>query len=330
MREACQGNNTSVPLQYLVLLGLIVGTALAACTTTPPEIASTDPTTLREESWELQKAGNDRAAIKLAERAVEIAEQDATNNPLVLAECLENLARRKERADQGWNGVNLYRRALLLRRKAPEQTELDLVRHLNQLAMRETWAHNTPGAFAMYKESVTILESNLGPESPELEEPLHRLGNLYQIWNESARAEAYHLRAIDIVVKAHGADHLLTARSLNHLITHYQNAGQVEQEKQAILRQLAIRETATLTPPQDLSNSLTRLAKLYTRQGEYAKAEPLYQRAINLFQEPGGWWKELQSNQLDLAELYLRARQPTKAARWTMEALITETLYGNT
>ena len=96
-----------------------------------------------------------------------------------------------------------------------------------------------------------------------------------------AKAEPLYRRALAIHEKALGPEHPATATSLNNLAVLYRGDGRLRQGRAALCgAHLAIREKALGPEHPETANSLNNLAVLYKAMGDYAKAEPLYQRAL--------------------------------------------------
>ena len=97
------------------------------------------------------------------------------------------------------------------------------------------------------------------------------------------RAEPLYLRALAIREQALGSDHPDTALSLNNLALLYDSQGK-SWPKPLYVRALKICEQQLGPEHPNTASSLNNLAMLYHAQEQYERAEPLYQRAIAIWQ----------------------------------------------
>jgi tetratricopeptide (TPR) repeat protein len=271
----------------------------------------------------LYGVGFDQGALYLAEQAVWIAEYEHPAEPLTLAYSLDVHAYVHPFEDNPERKLDLLRRALAVRKTAPHLPKLELIDHIMRLANYERFAEQEEGpspSLLLYTEAVDLIETNFGPYHPKLIEPLHRIGVHYQESGDFAQAESYHVRAVEIAEVAYGASHRQTATALNHLIAFYEHAAQTEAEERTIQRQLSIRLAHAAQDPDLVANSLCRLADFYTRQGQYAKAESLFERCISFASDSPAPNTELAHCQERFAAMFLANHQPENALRWLLAA----------
>ena len=115
---------------------------------------------------------------------------------------------------------------------------------------------------------------------PEATRLLNQAGYYLYEHAQYTEAEPLYQRALAIREKMLGAEHLLTASSLNNLAALYESQGKYEQAEPLYQRALAICEKELGADHPDTATSLNNLARLYHTQGKYEQAEPLFQRAL--------------------------------------------------
>ena len=179
-----------------------------------------------------------------------------------------------------------------------------------------TWrALHDQGLYAkaepLYQRALAIDEKALGPEHPDTATSLNNLAVLYDAQGHYAKAEPLYQRALAIREKALGPEHPDTATSLNNLAELYSTRASTPRPSRstsALWR--SVKKPwgrSTLIPP-PASTTWRRS----TTQGHYAKAEPLYQRALAIREKTLGPEHPDTANSLNnLAALYTpRATTP--------------------
>jgi CHAT domain-containing protein/Tfp pilus assembly protein PilF len=103
-----------------------------------------------------------------------------------------------------------------------------------------------------------------------------------KLYQQGRYAEAIPLaqKAVDILEKALGPEHIDVANSLNNLALLYLSMGNYAKAEPLYQRALAIREKVLGPEHTEVAASLNNLAGLYRSSGNFANAEPLYQRAL--------------------------------------------------
>jgi CHAT domain-containing protein/tetratricopeptide (TPR) repeat protein len=130
----------------------------------------------------------------------------------------------------------------------------------------------------LMKRALTIAETALGPDHPDVGSDLNILARLYRNQGRYAEAEPLMKRALAIAEKAH--DDRNVAGALKELSVLYENQGRFAEEEPLIKRALAIDEKAYGRDHPDIGVDLNLLARLYRHQGRNTEAEPLYRRAL--------------------------------------------------
>ncbi|WP_347280011.1 tetratricopeptide repeat protein [Leptolyngbya sp. FACHB-8] len=134
----------------------------------------------------------------------------------------------------------------------------------------------------LYQRSLSILESTLGENHPDVAISLNNLAELYRLQGNYEAAEPLYQRSLSIRESALGENHPDVATSLNNLALIYQAQGNYRAAEPLYQRSLSIYETALGENHPDVGSSLNNLASLYRVQGNYRVAEPLYQRSLSI------------------------------------------------
>jgi tetratricopeptide (TPR) repeat protein len=137
-------------------------------------------------------------------------------------------------------------------------------------------------AAPFYERALSIRETTLSPEDPDVAKSLNDLAGLYDDQGQYSKAEPLFKRALDIRTKVLPPKHPDVAKSLNDLALLYSKQGEYGKAEPLFERALAIWEKTLGPEHPDLATSLDNQAGLYCDQGEYSKAEPLYERALRI------------------------------------------------
>ena len=135
----------------------------------------------------------------------------------------------------------------------------------------------------LFQRALKIREKALGPDHPDTATGLNNLAELYRSMGDYAKAEPLFQRALKIREKALGPDHPDTATALNNLAAAVSIPWVItpKPNRSFSARSRSMRKPSapiTQTPPRPS----TIWRQLYHSMGDYAKAEPLYQRALKI------------------------------------------------
>ena len=133
----------------------------------------------------------------------------------------------------------------------------------------------------LYQRALRILEQCLGPDYPQMTDPLNGLAHLYHDQGKYAEAEPLYQRALQIEERYPGPKLPVVATLLNNLANLYCDQGKYTEAERLYQQALQIKEQYGLEHPQ-VAYPLHNLATLYREQGKYAEAERLYQRALRI------------------------------------------------
>ena len=137
----------------------------------------------------------------------------------------------------------------------------------------------------LYRRALTIREKALGPEHPDVAQPLNNLALLYYATGRKEEAEPlYQARPRD-QGEGLGPDHPDVAQSLNNLALLYYATGRKEEAEPLFKRAIAIGEKMLGPEHPDLATWLNNLAALYYATGRKEEAEPLLKRALTILEK---------------------------------------------
>jgi tetratricopeptide (TPR) repeat protein len=165
------------------------------------------------------------------------------------------------------------------------------------------------GAYAQalpwYKQGLSMVQTRLGPEHPDVASSLHNLAWLYHDQGRYEAAEPLYQQALELNQRLLGLGHPDVATSLHNLAGLYQAQGRYEAAEPLLQQALELRQQLLGPEHPDVANSLHNLAVLYHDQGRYEAAEPLYQQALELIQRLlGAEHPAVASSLHNLAALY--------------------------
>jgi tetratricopeptide (TPR) repeat protein len=154
----------------------------------------------------------------------------------------------------------------------------------------------------LYRQALAIYEKQMQPEhSYGTLFPMTNLAQLYIEQKKYILAESLCQQALTIAEQQFGSEDPRLCHRLNDLADCYCKQGKYTLAEPLYQRALAIDEGVALQPEQwfghrpnerilrilslDVANALNRLAHLYSKQGKYAEAELLYQRALPIYEQ---------------------------------------------
>jgi len=143
----------------------------------------------------------------------------------------------------------------------------------------------------LFRRSLAIMESQLGPGHLDTAVAMNNLADLYQVSGRAAEAEPLYLRSLEIKEQQLGASHPETARTLNNLAGWHAEQGNIAEAEKYFRRTLEIFETHLDPHHPHTATALGNLALIYQGQGRHAEAEPLVAR--NLASTTAQWRRVL-------------------------------------
>ena len=309
---------TLMAVAVLLVLALFVPSVFA-------EGAGAEWNDLCQEVNRLYAARDYVRATEIATKALEVARSRVDPAHPDVATSLGNLALLYDARKEYAQAEPLHKRALMIREKAFGQKHLMVAASLNGLAVHYHNQERYADAEALYKRALAIRETAYGPDHTKVAAILSNLGILCYKQGRFAEAQLFYDRALAVNEKALGRNHLTVATNLDNLATLSRRLNQNERAKSLSTRARAIRYNAKLEagaapradeavgsqgadavdssgaqtegadggeimPPDDLdvAGDLAHQASLYLYQGLHAQAEPLYKRALAIYEQALG------------------------------------------
>jgi tetratricopeptide (TPR) repeat protein len=170
---------------------------------------------------------------------------------------------------------------------------------------------------------VTILESSLGQDHPNVAIALNNLALLLQATNRLNEAEPLMRRALEIDEKSFGPLHPDVARDLNNLAQLLQATNRLSEAEPLMRRALEIDEKSFGPLHPDVSIRLNNLASLLQATNRLSEAEPLMWRALEIDEKSfGPLHPDVAIDLNNLAQL-LKATNRLSEAEPLMERVVT-------
>ena len=140
----------------------------------------------------------------------------------------------------------------------------------------------------LYQRALRIREQQLGPEHPDVAYPLNDLAILYSEQGKYAEAEPLYQRALRIWEQQLGPEHpMWPMRSTTWRNSITSRASMRRRSRSTSAPCTSGNSTWDRSIPM-WPSPLNNLANLYAEQGKYAEAEPLYQRALHIWEQQLG------------------------------------------
>ena len=252
------------------------------------------------------------------------------------AKSLNNLAELYDAMGKYAKALPLLEQALQTDEKVLGPEHPDTARHLGNLAGLYSSMGDYVKAEPLYRQAFQILTKMLGLEHPDTAQSMNNLAVLYSSMGDYAKAEPLYQQAVRIRKKVLGPEHPDTAVGLENLAAFYFLIGDYAKAEPLLEQALQIQEKVLGPDHPDTAISLEKLAVLYSSMGDHLKdwtdlyahvgdifkAEPLYQRAIQIFTKKLGLQHPETARCLsDLGILYFKMGDYPKAKPLLEQAL---------
>ena len=233
-------------------------------------------------------AGRYREAEPYAKQMLSIADRSFSDQPRIVAQCLDFLALVYKNLGRYAEADPLHQRGLEIREKAFGPDHPLVAISLNYLGLLYTDQSRYAEAEPLFQRALRIREKALGPDHLDVAYTLNNLAMLYRDLGRFAEAEALYKRSLRVQEKELGPNHVEVATVLNNLAILYTDLGRYAEAEPFHKRSLWVHEKAFGADHPEVAISLGNLAILYRKQGRYAEAEPLYKRALRVQQKAFG------------------------------------------
>jgi tetratricopeptide (TPR) repeat protein len=265
----------------------------------------------------------------------------------------ENLQPQRDRVgvDRYKQALQVAQRVLDIRKEILGEHDPDFASSLFKVAFVYHLMDDRDHAEPLYRQALKIHKETLGEEHPKYLADLHHLGAVYaesvhgSTSDKYSEAEAMLQRAAELVLKTLGEKHGLYIASLYNLGALYRRVGAYAKAEPLLRTALELREQVVtearskqdglgdlrkrMGMDKDLEGAtdsmygqlLTMLGEIYLEAGDYAAAEPLYRRGLDVERRAQGekhWHCALILN--ELATLYWRTGDYTRAEALYREA----------
>jgi tetratricopeptide (TPR) repeat protein len=132
----------------------------------------------------------------------------------------------------------------------------------------------------LFRRALTINETSLGPERPEVAVNLNNLAELLRATDRMGEAEPLFRRALTIFEKSLGSERPEVAVNLNNLALLLRDTNRLSEAEPLFWRALAINETSLGPDHPQVATNLNNLAELLRATNRLGEAEPLHRRAL--------------------------------------------------
>lgn len=150
---------------------------------------------------------------------------------------------------------------------------------LNQAAMLELRSGDWPAAVNTWRQILTLSEQSYGPNHPVTAILLRNLAGVYRRQELHRKSEVLAQRSISILESRFGPDDASLVPSLNTLAEVWFEERRYTEAERLLKRALVIGAT---NPDAHFATTLHDLAAIYQVEGKLAKADPLYQQALQI------------------------------------------------
>lgn len=252
-------------------------------------------------------------SIKTNKRALVIREKYLGPDHPDVALSLNNLALPYYNLKEYDTAKSLFIRSLSIREKALGPEHPYLLSSLQNIGWVYQALSDYTGAVSYFKRSLEISEKILNPDDPILAKTLRDLAELYYYLGQYSNAEPLFKYFLELNEKTLDPWHPRIALSHTYLGHIYHFMGDNLKAESHFENAIKISEKNT-NEPENLANSLGNLAAMYVDLGEYKKAEPLHQRALDILEKMYGTDHESVAVALhNMAKLYSLLRDFEKA-----------------
>ena len=226
----------------------------------------------------------DAAAIAAAKKTLADASLPSSDDPLVLARSLLELALADVKQKNFARAESSCLTALTLQEHAPGSNERAMVQTLFRLGSLHADRNHYALAEQYYRRSLdTAARAFPDRDTPTFGGLLHTLGTVYDNEGDVAMAEQSYSRAAAAFGEKEPRGLAIALHSLGDLYfktARFARAAPVYERQLALADRMAEPERSQIVNVADRNNIANRLADTYRKLGRYDEAFPLYQRAL--------------------------------------------------
>jgi tetratricopeptide (TPR) repeat protein len=183
------------------------------------------------------------------------------------------IAATKSLQQNDYAGAETHLRAALAIAERFDTTDPRLGRTLSNLAYIYRLEGRLTLAEPLYRRTLVLWETMLGPNHLDVATALNNLAGLYHLLGQYDAAEAGFLRSLAIRQKTLGAHHPDVATSLYYLSRLYRTQKRLQEAGEFLERSVAIWESILGPANVKVASNLYDLARLYRAQSRFDEAE---------------------------------------------------------
>jgi tetratricopeptide (TPR) repeat protein len=244
-----------------------------------------EPAILLTLGLSLTDAGKYSEAEEIYRRDLPLVEQEFGKRSAEMGVLLNNLALACRLQGKVAEGENLYNESLAILKEKVGADDPLTANPLNNLGQLYRDQGMYVKAEARYKEALAIREKKLGRDHLDTAVTIDNLGQLYTALGRYGEAEPLLKEALDAKVKTLGYEHPLTANSYGGLGSLYIAQSKYAEAVQMFEKELAVREKQTDHENPHKADVLNSIGVANHRQGKFAEAERSYNQAIDICQK---------------------------------------------
>ena len=223
--------------------------------------------------------GADDKAIGVGGRDLELRERMYGRDDPRTADTLESLAFVRSRKSDNEAAVDLYERALTIRRahKATDAASLEKLFDAAGALYEKRAQYDK--AEQNYREALSFARerTDAAPKAVAAHKSLARVAEQRGRWSQ---AEGYVGQIIAIIEEAGGPGHPASSVFLHDQAVFQEAQGQFKKAEASLTRALKVRESEQPPKTMAIAQSLNDLALFYDRQERFSEAGPLYARGL--------------------------------------------------
>ncbi|MBN2071668.1 MAG: CHAT domain-containing protein [Candidatus Krumholzibacteriota bacterium] len=259
---------------------------------------------------------NHAQAESLITRVVKIKEKISGDNDPELSQMLQNLANCHMSKGEFDKAKVLSERTIQLRKEDSYRRHIDVGRALVNLAYIANKENRIGSADSLYKESISIFESELDPGSPLIPDVLGRYGYFNYSQGKYGKAEANFVKALELKVKHDESDYRNIALYYSMLGSVYRKIGKYSESEEMHRRAVELRRKEFGNEHELVAQSLSDLARICGFQTKLVEAELFYRESLAIREKLFGPEHPMVAASLNsMAWLYLIQRKLDDAER---------------
>jgi tetratricopeptide (TPR) repeat protein len=235
-------------------------------------------------------------------RAIDVREKSLGPEHPLTANVLSAMACLRLDFGQPAAAERLMHRAISIRERAGVTNDQHFLAMLLNLAEALRGRKDWPGAEQAITRSLALRLERSGEDSLEYATGLHHMAALRQDQGNTEEAYNLYLRALEIRTRKVGDSHPLLVPTVNNLASLCLRRGDLEEAKSHAEHVVRILGAAEVP---NLASALMNMAEIAIAMGDYVSAEPLYRRAVDIWEKAAPGHPRYASCLLNFSRLYV-------------------------